>query len=203
VSTTSIRIVHLASDADAKAAVRDVLTSCRDLAVTDEVTDAAGILATLSSDSADVVLLDLGCHGLDPTGLTREIRQHHPKVRVLVFTSCDSPHDIFATLDAGADGYVLKSNLAEGLENAIRSVRLGTVWLDPGIAKQVLDIIAEAPLIGSPRELPTGVMIMPLFPHERNLLSEVAASSCVDGVCQVDPSFIRKLRRFASAAAST
>ena len=115
---------------------------------------------------------------------------------MLVSTAKNKPEDIFAAMDAGADGYVLEGN-ETGLEMAIRSVRLGTVWFDPGIAAQVLDTIVSASSNSSTRILQTGLLVLPLMPDDKSLLSNVAASSCKDGICMVDPSFVKKLRRYA------
>jgi DNA-binding NarL/FixJ family response regulator len=191
-----IEILHVGSGNQAGT----VLAKCDDLRIAGEATNDSDAMQQLANGKFDVVLLDLTTHDLAPIELTRHIRQLHPEARVVVLTASDTPRDIFAALDAGADGYVLQTSIAERLETAIRRVKLGNVWLDPGLAKQVLDMIADAPSTQSARMLPTGVMTIPLFPKEQELLTEVAHSSCVDGVCMVDPSFVKKLRRFAPAA---
>ena len=100
-------------------------------------------------------------------------------------------------MDAGADGYVLKGN-NQGVEAAIRTVRLGAVWLDPGIATQVLEAIVTESSSHKikTRTLPTGYMPIPLLPEEKAVLNKVAGSNCVDGVCMIDPEFLKKLKRF-------
>lgn len=176
-----------------------ILTKTPDFVLTADVHSTDDTLHKIQSDdSIDIVVVDLALDG-DAVGLIKQIRQLNPAVRVLIYTASDSPQDIFAAMDAGADSYVLKENLPSVLEIAIRSARLGTVWLDPGIARQVLQIMETAATTPS-RVLPTGFMPMPLMPDEKSILSEVAASTCTDGVCMVDPSFVRKLKRFARAA---
>ena len=88
---------------------------------------------------------------------------------------------------------------ADGAKAWLPQVSALLQWLDPGIARQVLQIMETAASTPS-RVLPTGFMPMPLMPDEESILSEVAASACTDGVCMVDPSFVRKLKRFARAA---
>lgn len=139
--------------------------------------------------------MDLALANLNPVSLIKEIRAANSQVRVLVFTPSNAPEDIFAAMDAGADAYILKDNLAKYLDIALRSAQLGAVWLDPGIAQQVLEAIEHPPAAGS-RMLPTGFLPMPLMPHERSTLSQVATGNCKDGVCLVDPAFVRKLKRF-------
>lgn len=194
----SIQILSVQSDEESRAVLKSFLGAFPDFSV-QEAMDSRHALESVKSTAFDVVLLDSGSRVLDAIELTERIRQIHPSTRVVVLTATDSPDDIFAAMNAGADGYILKSSLSLRLEAAIRSVKLGTVWLDPEIAKSVLDVIASQPSSNSPRELPTGVMRMPFMPHEKAQLEEVAGSNCVDGVCMVDPSFVRKLRRFAPA----
>ena len=148
----------------------------------------------------DVALVDLRLKDTDGISLIQQIREKHPSVRVVVTTASDEVEDIFSAMDAGADAYILKSNLGEALESAIRSVSLRTVWLDPALAKQVLNVIQTASTSRPGRVLPTGLIKIPLMPEEKSLLSEIAGSQCKDGVCSIDPAFLRKLRHFAPAA---
>lgn len=158
-------------------------------------------LDCLRVKNIDVVLFDFGSPSTNGVELTGKIRAEFSDVRLLVVTASDQPDDIFAALDGGADGYILEGSLSKVLEAAILRVRLGAVWLDPAIAQQVLrvmEIKATTPSLS--RELPTGVMTIPLLPEEKTILHEVATSSCVDGVCMVDPSFVSRLRRFSAAS---
>ncbi len=194
-----IRVLSVDCNDESRLALQAFLTKIPELVLAAHADSASEALSRLKDTNVDVALVDLAVPELDGIALTKQIRQSHPNVRVLVFTASDRPDDIFAAMDAGADGYLLKGNLSKALEIAIRSVRLGAVWLDPGIAKQVLQAIETAP--STSRVLQTGLMRLPLLPNEESLLSEVAASSCTDGVCLVDPSFLKKLRRFSPASA--
>ena len=176
--------------------MREFLAAISGVSLTDEATNRSEALQKLKTNPVDVVLLEVAAQDVDAIELTRQIRQSHPSVRVLITTASNQPEDIFAAMDAGADGYVLKGN-HKGLEMAIRSLKLGTVWLDPGIAQQVLEAMVTASSSSSKkRTLPTGLLSIPLMPDEKELLNAVASSNCVDGVCMVDPAFVRKLRRF-------
>ncbi len=174
-----------------------VLNEFPDLVLAGEASSSSETLRCLHEKSIDVVVIDLGLPNTDGIELTKQIRESHPSVRVLIFTASDEPNHIFHAMNAGADGYVLKGSVSKAVEMAIRSVRLGAVWLDPGIARQVLQITEEASPSQYSRTLPTGLLTIPLYSHDKSILKEVAASDCQDGVCLVDPSFVRKLRRFA------
>lgn len=192
----SIRVLSIGSDPDSKEKLTQLFARFADLSLVALVDDSEA-LKHLQQETVGVALLDLGFSDTDAIELTKRIRAAHSDVKVLIITASDSPEDIFSALDAGADGYVLKSNISEVLETAIRSMRLASVWLDPGIAKQVLQVM-EVKAATPSRVLPTGVMKIPLLPDEKSLLVEVASSSCKDGVCMVDPSFVAKLRRFSA-----
>jgi DNA-binding NarL/FixJ family response regulator len=185
------------SDDQNRAGLQSLLSKLSGLTVVAHTAGAAQALEVLRDKPVDVALLDLTSADRSGIELTKQIRQSHPGVRVLIITASDSPDDIFDAMDAGADGYLLKGNASNVLEHAIGSVKLGTVWLDPDIAKQVLQVV-ETRNSTTARVLPTGLMILPLMPDEKTLLAEVASSSCVDGVCMVDPSFVKKLRRFST-----
>ena len=197
---SSIHVLSVENDQTARQALTEYLSLFPDFVVAGEAPDASEAWRKLQQHSIDVVLLDLALPSGKGEKLIRRIRKTYPAIRVLVLTAADRPDDIFSAMDAGADGYVLKGNLSKALETAIRSVRLGTVWLDPDIARQVLEIIQNSPVEKESRELPTGYLRIPLLPEEASTLAEVAGSSCQDGVCMVDASFLKKLRRFAPAA---
>nr|AIA15887.1 Response regulator receiver domain protein [uncultured bacterium] len=199
----SINILSVQMDRANRDALRAFFQHHPDLQLVGEAENYADAIRQLNQNQIEVVLLDLSSHNLEPIELIRSVRQQHPSIRVVVFAAGESPEDIFGALDAGADGYILKESIDAGLESAIRSVKLSMVWLDPGIANKVLDIMASAKtIIGSTRELPTGVMRIPLLGPDKTLLEQLASSSCVDGVCMVDPGFIKKLRRFAPEKAA-
>src|SRR5271156_3716247 len=86
----------------------------------------------------DIALVDIGLPDIDGIQVTRYIKRQLPDLKVIILTASDQEEDIFAALDAGADGYVLKGEESSHLKQAIKSVRAKSVWLDPAIAKLVL-----------------------------------------------------------------
>lgn len=201
-SASSIQVLCVDKDDAHRASLRSLIDNINGIELVAEAATPATALQQLNEHNVDVVLMDLCSHDLDGNELTRQIRSAHNKVRVLISTASDSPDDIFSAMDAGADGYLLKGNLIERrLQSAISSVRLGAVWLDPDIAKQVLWCVENASTLSKTRILSTGLLPIPLLPDEQHKLSEISGSNCVDGVCMVDPSFVKKLRRFGQSQA--
>ena len=194
-----IRVLSVLSNDGTAEPLAPAMSHIHGLTMVAEATDELQIVQCLKQGNIDITVIDFGMSDSARIDLTRKIKEHHPKVKVLIVTASCTPEDIFALLDAGADGYLLKKNMSNGLEMAVRSIKLGAVWLDPGIAQAVLEVVL-IPITRTSRVLPTGIMPLPLLPAENNLLKEMASSSCTDGVCLVDPSFIKKLKRFVSIA---
>lgn len=86
----------------------------------------------------DAVLMDIGMPILDGIQATRNIKSATPNVKVIILTSHDSEQDVFDALSAGAHSYCMKDIDPEMLVTVIRSTCDGASWLDPRIAKVVL-----------------------------------------------------------------
>lgn len=79
----------------------------------------------------DVVVMDIHMPELTGIEATRRIRHDHPDVRILVLTAYDDPAYVHALLDAGADGFVLKTAALPELLNALHDVAAGRVTFTP------------------------------------------------------------------------
>lgn len=87
----------------------------------------------------EVVVMDIRMPGISGIEACREIKQYNPKIKVLMLTSYADDEAVFASLIAGAEGYVLKEIGNNDLANAIKKVSLGQSLLDPAITKNVID----------------------------------------------------------------
>ena len=86
----------------------------------------------------DVILMDIGLPKIDGIEATRKIKENGSDSAILMLTSREAEEDVFAALNAGADGYIMKGSNLESLTNAIKSVNQKAGWLDPMIARIVL-----------------------------------------------------------------
>lgn len=91
----------------------------------------------------DVVLMDIGLPEMDGIQATSLIKKSNPDMKVLIFTSREADDDVFDSLSAGADGYIMKGANEEQMISAIKAVAEGTAWLDPAIAKLVLSNVRK------------------------------------------------------------
>lgn len=87
---------------------------------------------------ADVVLLDLGLPGMGGISGILPLRKRLPSVRVVVLTAFSNREKVFAALEAGAHGYLIKSTNARRLIQTLDEVAAGGIPLDPKIAGMVL-----------------------------------------------------------------
>ncbi len=114
----------------------------------DSALAALDVVASASQETpVDVVIMDL--HLGDSSGVeaTRDLSRQHPGVGVLVVTMLDDDDSVFASMRAGARGYLLKGAGPDEIERAVRAVANGEVLLGPAIAaRAVADMLrARAP----------------------------------------------------------
>lgn len=91
----------------------------------------------------DVVIMDIHMPELTGIEATRRIRHDSPDVRVLVLTAYDTPAYVHALLDAGADGFVLKTAELPELLKALHEVAVGHQAFDPGVMKKAAADLVE------------------------------------------------------------
>ena len=87
----------------------------------------------------DLVVMDIGLPRLDGIAATQQIKAALPNVRVVVLTSHTTETEIIAALSSGADAYCIKGASVERLLAAITAAQEGATYLDPQIARRVID----------------------------------------------------------------
>ena len=92
----------------------------------------------------DVAILDITMPELDGLEATRQIREAVPKTEVLILTMHESDQMVRRVLEAGARGYVLKSDLGGCLVQAVKSVSDGKRFLTPKVSEIVLEGFLKA-----------------------------------------------------------
>lgn len=139
--------------------------------VVGEASSADEAVAVVAAVAPDVVLmdLDLGVASSGGSGVeaTREIVRSRPEVGVLVVTMMDDDDSVFASMRAGARGYLLKGAAPAEIERAVRAVANGEVILGAAIAAQAVSFLAGARQSG-PTPFPD------LTDREREVLDLVA-----------------------------
>lgn len=99
----------------------------------------------------DVVLMDLGMPVMDGIEATRLIKERFPDIKVLMLTSHQDGEEVYAALAAGADAYCMKEIKTERLIQVLQMVIEGAIWLDPAIARRIMDSLTVKPAQKSPQ----------------------------------------------------
>lgn len=120
------------------------------ISVVGEASDGAEAVEITRALKPDVVVMDVRMPVLTGIEATRRIRLDNDEVRVLVLTAYDEPAYVRALLDAGADGYILKTAELSELLKALREVAGGRRAFDPE-ALEAARIVDDTPL--SEREI--------------------------------------------------
>jgi DNA-binding NarL/FixJ family response regulator len=87
----------------------------------------------------DVAIVDISMPELDGVEIARQIRAAVPDTKVLVLTMHESDQMVRRALDAGASGYLLKSDLTECLVKAVKAISEGKRFLTSKVSEIVLD----------------------------------------------------------------
>jgi DNA-binding NarL/FixJ family response regulator len=118
--------------------LRKVLQTAGDIAVAGEAHDAAGALEQARGLRPDVILLDLRMPGASGVQATRRMREQDVRSAVIILTSYGDQAYVRQALEAGADGYLLKTTPPDLLIAAIRNAARGRRQLSPELLDGVL-----------------------------------------------------------------
>jgi DNA-binding NarL/FixJ family response regulator len=134
----AIRVLLADDHVMVRQGIRQFLEESGDIDVIAEAGNGAEAIRLVEIHQPDVAILDIRMPEITGVQATRRIKEHFPQVRVLVLTAYDDDPYVFALLQAGADGYVLKTASSDELVHAVRTVHEGQIALTPEIASKVV-----------------------------------------------------------------
>jgi DNA-binding NarL/FixJ family response regulator len=151
-----------------RAGFRKLLDGEDGISVVGDAADGHEAVQLVEQLRPDVVLMDIRMPVLDGIEATRRISERYPDTAVLVLTTYDLDEYVFAALDAGAAGFLLKDCPPGELTSAIRVVARGDALIAPSITRRLIAEFAGRASRGGLRELP------PISQREEEVLVGVA-----------------------------
>src|SRR5436190_11813119 len=148
--------------------IRALLQATDDIVVTAEAGSVREAIDEAERTRPDVVVMDVRLADGSGIEATREIRARRPATQVVMLTSFADDEALFASIMAGASGYVLKQVKGGELVRAIRTVGEGKSLLDPEVTSSVLDRLRKG------KHLMKDEKLARLSPQEERILELIA-----------------------------
>ena len=150
-STNPIRVMVIDDQAVVRQGVVALINTGADMTVVADGTNGQEAIELFRTHQPDVTLMDLRMPVLGGVEAIVRIRREFPNARIIVLTTFDGDEDIYRSLQAGAQGYLLKDMFFEELEDAIRKVHGGARHLPTVVAEKLAERMSGSDLTG--REL--------------------------------------------------
>jgi DNA-binding NarL/FixJ family response regulator len=151
VSVDTIRVIVVDDQAVVRQGFASLVNTVHDMTVVAEGTNGKQAIDLYRMHRPDVVLMDLRMPIMGGVEAIMAIRQEFPAARIIVLTTYDGDEDIYRSLQAGAQGYLLKDVYFGELEDAIRTVYAGMRRIPGVVAEKLAGRIGGNDLTG--REL--------------------------------------------------
>jgi DNA-binding NarL/FixJ family response regulator len=149
VTEPALRILVVDDQVLVRAGFRMIIEAQPDLTVVAEAADGEAAVRLTRRFRPDVVLMDIRMPGLDGLEATRRILQSNDDVpssrppRILILTTFDLDEYVYAALQSGAAGFLLKDTSPEQLVAAVRTVVVGDALLAPSITRRLVERFAR------------------------------------------------------------
>jgi DNA-binding NarL/FixJ family response regulator len=166
----------------ARAGLRSLLNTERDIAVVGCAADGYETLTLVGQIRPDVLLVDIALPGIDGVELTRRLAEDAGAsgARVLILSPSDPDEEVFSSLRAGARGFLRRDTEPAELIHAVRTVAAGNAALSPRVVRRVIAEFASRPDPG----LPPPDQLDELTAREREVMALVAAGLSNDQIAQ-------------------
>jgi len=140
-----IRVLLADDHAVVRAGIRQFLEMAGDILIKAEAGDGEEATLLIGQNPLDVAVLDIQMPKLSGIEVTRWIRANHSSMGVLILTAYDDEPYAMRALQAGANGYVLKTAAPEEIIQAVRDVYAGKTVVDAVLAQKLVSHLAVPP----------------------------------------------------------
>jgi two-component system, NarL family, response regulator NreC len=176
----TIRLMLVDDHDIVRTGLKSFLETQEGLQVVAEAGSGEEAIERASEARPDVVVMDITMPQMDGLEATQRLKALNPECHVLALTVHEDKQYLFEMLTAGASGYITKQSAADELVNAIRCVALGNVYLQPALARWLLEdyrrlmaqSLPESHSVGG--DQPKGRDLDVLSLRERQVLEAVA-----------------------------
>lgn len=134
-----IRLLMVEDHKLLRVGLRSIFEEYSNLVVVGEAEDGISAIKLAKELNPDVILMDLGLPGMNGIEATKKIKEYNPDIKIIVLTSHNNEDEVLQVIAAGANAFAMKDIKTEYLIMVIQSVNEGAFWLDPAIAKVVLE----------------------------------------------------------------
>ncbi|MBW4643835.1 MAG: response regulator transcription factor [Goleter apudmare HA4340-LM2] len=155
----TIRVVLIEDHDLTRVGIRAALQKLDEFEVIGDARDASSGLKLLKSTRPDIAIVDVGLPDMNGIELTQNFKNslagepedpETPETKILIMTMQDSEDTVLAAFAAGADSYCMKDAGIEKLVDALQSTYSGNSWIDPAIARIVLQQTQKAAIEAKP-----------------------------------------------------
>jgi len=146
-SPSPIRVLLADDHTIVRAGIRQILEHAGDIQVVAEAGDGEAAQVCIQQGQLDVAVLDIQMPKVSGIEVTRWARANQIKVGILILTAYDDDPYVMAVLQAGANGYVLKTASTDELVQAVRDVHAGKSVLDAAVTQKLMSHLFQPPEI--------------------------------------------------------
>ena len=122
-----------------RAGLRALLTADPSFEIVGEARDGREAVRCVEKLGPDLLLMDLSMPRMSGMDAIREIKKRYPDTKIIALTVHKTEEYLLTTLQAGADGFVLKDATHDELIMAIKNVMVGKSYLSPGVSEKIIE----------------------------------------------------------------
>lgn len=139
----SISVLIAEDSAPFRTGLRALLGSAADIRLVGEAEDGLKAVEMAVALQPDVILMDVQMPGLNGIQATQRIVQGSPHIGIVMLTMFEDDESVFAAMQAGARGYLLKGALRNEVLTAVRAAAAGEAIFGPALAKRMMQYFTQ------------------------------------------------------------